>query len=133
VSHAVVHGSCSGSIRSHSKQRNAPGPLPSAGNTCACRQSNPDILVVQPAENWAAKNLPSPFDGARERRILLQGEMRARAIVIFHVRQQQVTEVALAEHDNVVKAFPSDRTDQAFGVSVLPWGTRRCRLIANAH
>ena len=81
---------------------------------CACRQSNPDILVVQPAENWAAKNLPSPFDGARERRILLQGEMHARAIVIFLVRQQQVTEVALAEHDNVVKAFPSDRTDQAF-------------------
>src|SRR5258707_2329359 len=40
---------------------------------CACRKSNPDILVVQPAENWAAKNLPSPFDGARERRILLQG------------------------------------------------------------
>jgi hypothetical protein len=40
---------------------------------CACRKSNPDTLVVQPAENWAAKNLPSPFDGARERRILLQG------------------------------------------------------------
>jgi hypothetical protein len=27
-------------------------------------------LVVQPAENWAAKNLPGPFDGTRERRIL---------------------------------------------------------------
>ena len=40
---------------------------------CACRKSSPDILVVQPAENWTAKNLPSPFDGARERRILLQG------------------------------------------------------------
>jgi hypothetical protein len=39
----------------------------------ACRKSNPGILVVQPAENWAAKNLPGPFDGARERRILLQG------------------------------------------------------------
>src|SRR6476620_7692736 len=59
--------------------------------------------------------------------------MRARAIVICHVRQQQVTEVALAEHDNVVKAFPSDRTDQPFGISVLPWGTRQRRLIANAH
>ena len=45
------------------------GSLP----TCACRKSNPDILVVQPAENWAAKNLPGPFDGTRERRILLQG------------------------------------------------------------
>ena len=40
---------------------------------CACRKSNPDILVVQPAENWEAKNLPGPFDGTRERRILLQG------------------------------------------------------------
>ena len=33
--------------------------------------------MVQPAENWAAKNLPGPFDGTRERGILLQGEMRA--------------------------------------------------------
>jgi hypothetical protein len=39
----------------------------------------------------------------------------------------------LAEHNNVVEAFPSDRTDQPFGISVLPWGTRRRRLIANAH
>jgi hypothetical protein len=39
----------------------------------------------------------------------------------LHVRQQQVAEVALAEHDNVVEAFPSDRTDQPFGISVLPW------------
>jgi hypothetical protein len=31
--------------------------------------------------------------------------------LIFHVRQQHVTEVSLAEHNNVVKAFPSDRTD----------------------
>ena len=77
--------------------------------------------MVQPAENWAAKNLPGPFDGTRERGILLQGEVRAGAIVICHVRQQQVAEVAFAEHDNVVEAFPSDRTDQPFGISVLPW------------
>ena len=36
--------------------------------------------------------------------------MRAGPIVIFHVTEQQVTEVALAEYNNVVKAFPSDRT-----------------------
>ena len=40
---------------------------------CACRKSNPDVLVVQPAENWATKDLPGPFDGTRDRRILLQG------------------------------------------------------------
>jgi hypothetical protein len=26
--------------------------------TCACRKSNPNILVVQPAENWATTNVP---------------------------------------------------------------------------
>jgi hypothetical protein len=41
--------------------------------------------------------------------------------------------VPLAEHNNVVKAFPADRTDQPFGISILPRGTRRCRSIANAY
>src|ERR1700680_2554539 len=59
--------------------------------------------------------------------------MRAGLIVIFHVRQQDVTEVSLAEHNNVVKAFPSDRTDQPFGICVLPRGARRCWSVANAH
>src|ERR1700676_3891085 len=44
-----------------------------------------------------------------------------------------MTEVSLAEHNNVVKALPSDRTDQPFGISVLPWGVRRCRPVTNAH
>ena len=45
--------------------------------------------------------------------------MRAYLIVVFHVRQQHMTEMPLAEHDNVVEAFPSDRTDQSFGIPVV--------------
>src|ERR1700730_5296614 len=56
--------------------------------------------------------------------------MRPYLVVIIHVRQQDVTEVSLAEHNNVVKAFPSDRTDQPFSV---PRGTRRCWSVANAY
>src|ERR1700721_4524375 len=59
--------------------------------------------------------------------------MGAGPIVIFHVTEQQVTEVALAEYNNVVKAFPSDRTDQPFSISILPTGMRRCWSVANAH
>src|ERR1700719_1012768 len=59
--------------------------------------------------------------------------MRAGPIVIFHVTEQQVTEVALAEYNNVVKAFPSDRTDQPFGICVLPRGTRRCWPVADTY
>jgi hypothetical protein len=32
---------------------------------CACRKSNPNIFVVQSAEDWAAKNAPCPLHGAR--------------------------------------------------------------------
>src|SRR3981189_1743040 len=59
--------------------------------------------------------------------------MRPYLVVIFHVRQQKMTEVSLAEHNNVVKALPSDRTDQPFGICVLPWGARRCWSVADAH
>src|SRR6266849_7342433 len=59
--------------------------------------------------------------------------MRAYLIIIFQVRQQYVTEVPLSEHNNVVKAFPSDRTDQPFGTSILPRGAWRCWSVANAH
>src|SRR5258706_16216609 len=54
--------------------------------------------------------------------------MRAYLIIIFQVRQQYVTEVPLSEHNNVVNAFPSDRTPSSTLVSLaagqagkLPW------------
>ena len=33
-----------------------------------------------------------------------------------------MTKMPLAEHNNVVKALPSDRADKSFNKSVLPWG-----------
>jgi hypothetical protein len=41
--------------------------------------------------------------------------------------------VALAEYNDVVKAFPADRTDQPFSISILPGGARRRRSIADAY
>jgi hypothetical protein len=32
---------------------------------CACRKSNPDIFVMQSAEDWAAKNTPCPLNSTR--------------------------------------------------------------------
>jgi hypothetical protein len=39
---------------------------------CACRKSNPDILMVQSAQHWPAENVPGPLNGARGRRVLVQ-------------------------------------------------------------
>src|SRR5258708_9071653 len=59
--------------------------------------------------------------------------MGAYLIIIFPGRKEYVTEVPLSEHNNVVKAFPSDRTDQPFGVCILPRGAWRRWSVANAH
>jgi hypothetical protein len=32
---------------------------------CACRKSNTHLLVMQSAEDWAAKNTPCPLDSTR--------------------------------------------------------------------
>ena len=40
-----------------------PGGLSSEG--CACRKSNPNILVMQPAQDWKAKNTPCSLNRAR--------------------------------------------------------------------
>ena len=39
----------------------------------------------------------------------------------------------LAEHDNVVKTLPPDRTDRPFTISVLPRRSRRGWPISNTH
>src|SRR6202163_2562786 len=59
--------------------------------------------------------------------------MRPYLVVITHVRQQSVTELSLAQDDNVVEAFPSDRTDQPFSICALPRGAGRRRSVANAY
>src|ERR1700694_4510169 len=59
--------------------------------------------------------------------------MRASRVVVVRVRSQQMAKMPLAEHDNVVKTFPPDRTDRSFAISVLPRRSRRGWPIPNAH
>jgi hypothetical protein len=50
-------------------------PSPALGdalNACACRKSNPDILVMQSTQDRTAKNVSSSLNGARYWCILVQ-------------------------------------------------------------
>jgi len=47
------------------------------------------------------------------------------------VRQQHVAQMALAEHHDVINAFPADRADQPFCGGVLSERARRRRTISN--
>src|SRR6202140_1836312 len=44
-----------------------------------------------------------------------------------------MAKMPFAEHNNVVKTFPPDRTDRPFTISVLPRRSRRGWPIPNAH
>jgi hypothetical protein len=41
-------------------------------------------------------------------------------VVVLHVTHKDVAQVLLADHNNMVKAFPADRADQTLHISVLP-------------
>src|SRR5437899_11517173 len=59
--------------------------------------------------------------------------MRPSLIVVGRVRAKQMAEMPLPEHDNMVQAIASDRTDRPFTMSVLPRRSRRGWPIPNAH
>jgi hypothetical protein len=49
-----------------------------------------------------------------------EGEVRSGAVVIAEVASQDLTQMALAEDDDVVETVVPDRADQAFGERILP-------------
>jgi len=59
--------------------------------------------------------------------------VRTSLVVILLVGIEQMTQMPFAEHDNMVKTIPSDRTDQPLRISVLPWRLWRNRPIPYAH
>src|SRR5262245_42788762 len=51
----------------------------------------------------------------------------------FLIRIKQMTQMLLAEDNDMIKAVPSDRTDEPFCAAVLPWRSRRGRSVSYAH
>jgi hypothetical protein len=89
--------------------------------------------MMQPAQNRKAKNVSDGLNGTRTGASLFRGQMRSYLVVVFHVRQQCVPKMSFTQNDDMIDAFPTDRADQPFSISVLPWGARRRWSITNAH
>jgi hypothetical protein len=59
--------------------------------------------------------------------------MRSSTITIVQVRKQNVTQMPFTNDHDVIEAFPSDRADQAFAMSILPRRAGSGWFVANAH
>ena len=55
-----------------------------------------------------------------ERRILVECKVRAHPNVVGGIIRQQMAEVPLPQHHDMVKALASDRANQPFNMTVLP-------------
>ena len=64
--------------------------------------------------------------------IFVQCTMNSAFIIVGGEFDEDLTQVGLSEHDQVVNALPPDRADQPFRKAVLPWRAGRDRLVANA-
>ena len=107
----------------------------SLGPTCPVLivKSDPGVLVMQSAEMGLCEDSTDVLNVARNRRVLVQRQMRAGLVVICHVRSLQVPKVMLSKENDMVEYLSPDRANQPFSIGVLPWRSRCRWSVRNAH
>ena len=52
--------------------------------------------------------------------ILVEREMRSRVMMILEIARQHAAQVTLAEDNDVIQAFTTDRPDETLNIWILP-------------
>jgi hypothetical protein len=89
-------------------------------HTCAYRELNPAVKMMKSAENRPRGEVAEPLDRPMGRGILVQGQMCPKLVVIAGVGRKNPAQMSVAEDDDVIEAFPTDRADQPLRIRVLP-------------
>src|SRR6516162_61887 len=87
------------------------------------------VSVVQTANFWQFHHSAEfgRLNSARNRCVLVEGQMSARASVIRKIGIQHSSETRLVDDDHVIQAFSPYRPDQPLRVGILPgraWSTK---------
>ena len=88
---------------------------------------------MKAAKNRVRSDSAGRLNFAKLRRVLLQRAMRSGFVVIIGVSSQRSAQMRFARNDQMINALASDRPNQPFGISVLPWRRRRDWLVSDAH
>ena len=76
--------------------------------------------MMKSAENRPRCDLAEPLNRAMGWRVLVQGQMRSKFVVVVGVGGKDSTQVGVAKDDDMVEAFPADRVNQSLRMPVLP-------------
>ena len=72
------------------------------------------------------------LDSTRFRRVFVESQVRARAVIVAEVIAKTTPQVSLVEDDDVVEEFASDGTDHELGEGILPGRARRGENLGDA-
>src|SRR5258708_17686582 len=94
-----------------------------------------DVAVVEAADVGQGNDAAvlGWLDGARLGCILIEGEMRPRAVVVAEVAVQTTTQMPLVQDDHVVEKLAADGSDDALREGVLPRGAWCRDDLGDAH
>jgi hypothetical protein len=84
---------------------------------CPFRKSYPDVLVVQPGQDWDGDNDTAPLDRASQGRILAQRQVRAHLIVVRRIRSENLPQVRRTKDQQPVQALAAHGANQTFARS----------------
>jgi hypothetical protein len=91
------------------------------------------VTMMQPANVRDGDDRADSGDGPGDRGVLCEPEVRAKVLIVRRVLGEDSSQPELGEHDDVVQAFPPDKPNDAFRVTVLPRRARRRTHFANTH
>ena len=87
---------------------------------CPYRKLQPALFMVKSSQDRSYSNLTKSLNGTTGRGILAKCQMCPDVVVVGGIASEDPAQVGFAEDDDVIEAFPTDRTDQPLRVPVLP-------------
>ena len=78
------------------------------------------VVVMKSAQDGKRPDHTGSLNRARSGRILIQGQVSPRLIIVASVRFQNPAQMCLAQDNDVVHTFTPDRSDQPFDKAIVP-------------
>jgi hypothetical protein len=94
-----------------------------AGFPCRFRILDSSVPVLQSAKDRIRNNVSKPLDWARVGRVLGERNVSSPFVIIGRISCENSSKVLSVEHNQMIRALASDRSDQAFNISILPGRT----------
>ena len=95
----------------------------------------PDVAMVE-ATDFGNRDDPAEFrrlDWSSVGRILGEGKVRARPVIVREIAGQGAAQVAFAEDEDMIQTLLPDRADQPLCEGILPWAVGRGQDFSDAH